>query len=84
MKDEEKKIKSTFDYQIYKAERIGKSYFIQEAILDKSIWELSKDLTIEDWRKIRTGDYWQIRDNLKGIEQKQFLKNCLNKYYRSK
>jgi len=31
------------------------------------------DLNINDWRKIRSGDYWLIRDSKKGIERSKFI-----------
>lgn len=84
MKEEEKKILNSLNYQIYKAERTNKSYLIQNAVLDKIMWEISKDLTIEDWRIIRGGEYWKIRDKLTGIEQKQFIRNCIQSYIKKK
>lgn len=33
----------------------------------------SKDLSYQDWKEIRTGDYWEIKDTLlKKMEKKRF------------
>jgi hypothetical protein len=45
------------------------------------------DLTIWDWKEIRTGNYWEIRDSLSGFDREMFIhgrielwrKNKLNK-----
>jgi hypothetical protein len=48
---------------------------------------ISKNLTIEDWRKIRTGDYYIKRDQSVGnlilnpyIPQMQFIISRIKKY----
>lgn len=38
----------------------------------KLIFLKTLDLDIDDWNKIRSGDYWVIRDSLRGIEQSKF------------
>lgn len=37
-------------------------------------------LDINDWRKIRVGDYWARRDSLQGIEQSKFIYNRVIDY----
>ena len=31
------------------------------------------DLSIQDWREIRVGNYWEIRDSLKSDERDSFI-----------
>ena len=40
---------------------------------DKLIFLKTLNLDINDWRKIRSGDFWLIRDSLQGIKQSQFI-----------
>lgn len=37
-------------------------------------------LDINDWRKIRVGDYWEIRNSLQGIEQSKFIYKRVTDY----
>lgn len=62
-----------FNWQISKAYKTNNKHFIEDAILNKRLYYLSKDLSIEDWRVIRSGDYYEIRDKLEWAEQKQFI-----------
>lgn len=62
-----------FNWQIAKAYKTKNELFIEDAILNKRLYYLAKDLTIEDWRRIRSGDYYQIRDKLEWAEQKKFI-----------
>jgi len=39
----------------------------------KLIFLKSINLSINDWREIRTGDYYLVRDSLSGIEQSKFI-----------
>jgi hypothetical protein len=54
--------------------------------LDRQLIKLSKELTIDDWRQIRSGDYYQIRDSFfnkltnNEIEQMYFILNRIKKY----
>lgn len=52
--------------------------------VNRELIKLCKDLTIEDWRIIRTGNYYEIRDKLTDIEQKQFIRNSILSYLRKK
>lgn len=38
------------------------------------------NLDLNDWRKIREGDYWEIRDSLQGIKQSKFIYNRVVDY----
>ena len=85
----EKKIdpEKIFDWQIQKAYKTKNQFFIDQALLNKRLFLISKDLTIEDWRKIRTGDYYIKRDQSKGnlildpyIPQMQFIISRIKKY----
>jgi hypothetical protein len=50
--------------------------------LNKQLIKLCKDLSIDDWRRIRSGDYYQIRDELTedSIKQMYFIINRIKKY----
>ena len=86
------KFKSTGDNQIDKAiaqfdEQIKKEY--RSAGGDKkkcpSYWHkllflTTMDLDLNDWRKIRVGDYWARRDLLEGIDQSEFIYNRVIDY----
>ena len=62
-----------FDYQVKKAFAIKNNFLIQQAKLNRELYLISKDLTIEDWRIIRSGNYYQIRDQLSGNKQMEFI-----------
>jgi hypothetical protein len=51
--------------------------------LHKQLIQLSKELTIDDWRRIRSGNYYQIRDSyIKNLnDKKTFLKLDNNLLY---
>lgn len=50
--------------------------------LNKQLIKLCKDLSIDEWRRIRSGDYYQIRDSLTedSINQMYFIINRIKKY----
>jgi hypothetical protein len=58
--------------------------------LTKDLIKLCENLTIDDWRQIRKGDYYQIRDsyvingNNKYKEQIMFIKQRVEKYLSEK
>ena len=58
--------------------------------LTKDLIKLCENLTIDDWRQIRKGDYYQIRDsyvingNNKYKEQIIFIKQRVEKYLSEK
>ena len=47
---------------------------------NKLIFLESATIYILDWREIRTGNYWQIRDSLKGIGQSRFIYERIKEY----
>jgi hypothetical protein len=76
-----------FNWQIQKANKTGNEFFIKQALLNRELFLISKNLTIEDWRKIRTGDYYIKRDQSVGnlvlnpyIPQMQFIISRIKKY----
>lgn len=46
----------------------------------KLIFLETMNLDINDWRKIRSGNYWQIHDSLQGIERSKFMFRRIKKY----
>ena len=46
----------------------------------KKIFVNSFDLEISDWRKLRSGDYYQKRDSLKNIDRDKFIFNRIMQY----
>lgn len=52
--------------------------------VNRELIKLCKDLTIEDWRIIRTGNYYEIKDKLEGVEQKIYIRNCIQSYIKKK
>tara|TARA_B100000768_G_C11204060_1_gene343025 strand:+ start:674 stop:838 length:165 start_codon:yes stop_codon:yes gene_type:complete len=42
------------------------------------------DLTIRDWKEIRTGDYWQTRDSLNGFNRERFIHSRIELWRRNK
>ena len=62
-----------FYWQLQKAEKSKNYFLIQQAKLNRELYLISKDLSIEDWRIIRSGDYYQIRDQLSGNKQMEFI-----------
>jgi hypothetical protein len=65
-------------------EKEKKRLYWENINVNRELIKLCKDLTIEDWRIIRGGNYWQIRDKLTDIEQKQFIRNCIQSYIKKK
>jgi len=46
----------------------------------KLLFLKTMNLDLNDWRKIRAGDYWSKRDSLRGIEQSRFIYNRILDY----
>ena len=42
-------------------------------VVERDLFVATYDLTIKDWKIIRNGDYYLIRDTYKGIKQKKFI-----------
>ena len=68
----DKKIKA--EYKYYKKSEKCPSY------LRKQLFLKTEKLSLNDWRIIRGGDYWEIRDSLQGFEQTKFIYNRVSKY----
>ncbi|MEI6508582.1 MAG: hypothetical protein WCO54_08845 [Bacteroidota bacterium] len=73
----ENNIEKAFNWAIIKAEKTKNKFFIEDAILNKRLYYLSRDLSIDDWRAIRSGNYYEIRDKLEYAEQKRFIIDCI-------
>jgi hypothetical protein len=70
-----------FNWQVKKAYATKNDFLIEQANLNRDIYIYSKNLTIEDWRIIRSGNYYQMRDKLKGNELMKFILEKI-RYYR--
>ena len=70
-----------FDNQIKKEYKssYGNKYTC-ESYWSKSLFIESLELTIDDWRKIRTEEYWLLKETLKGIALKKFKINRIKQY----
>jgi uncharacterized protein YxjI len=81
-----KRVNDKFDLQIKK-----EALFL----IDKKLFNITKSFTIDDWRIIRTAEYWETHDNIlrfnypweeipNQIECKKFIlsqvKQYINKY----
>lgn len=73
MKEKVIDIERSFNWQVQKALNTKSYFLIQQAKLNRELYLISKDLSIEDWRIIRSGDYYQIKDQLSGNEQIEFI-----------
>lgn len=49
-------------------------------ITHKELFDLSIDLTIDDWNLIRTDEYWERFDQLTYDSQKDFTLRCVKQY----
>jgi len=78
----EKKIdpETYFNWQVKKAYATKNDFFIEQANLNRDIYIYSKNLTIEDWRIIRSGNYYERRDKLKGNELMKFILEKIRYY----
>lgn len=58
------------NYEVYNStlqffrKQIG--YRATNAVKEKELYELGRDLTVLDWSKIRTKEYWEKYDSLSG------------------
>ena len=49
--------------------------------LDKEIFILSLEFSLEDWRRMRTKKYWEKRDAIENLyEQKNFILLSMREY----
>lgn len=55
-----------------------------QSYIKKLIYCFSLNLTIDDWRIIRSGDYWDVRDSLTGIKKDKFTLKRIVKYLETK
>lgn len=46
----------------------------------KLLFLKTMNLDLTDWMKIRTGDYWEKRDLLQGVEQSKFVYKKVTDY----
>jgi hypothetical protein len=67
-------IETSFNKQIYKETRYANGFPETEtpAYWCKKVFEISRNLSIDDWREIRTESYYQTRDEL----SIRILNNC--------
>jgi hypothetical protein len=74
-------VKRIFEKQIrYRDSSLGYDYSLRNA-LQKELFELTADLTLNDWRKIRGEKYWKQKDQIKDeIESLTFTIYQIKKY----
>lgn len=66
-------LNSVFDRQIKEDKRYK---------IDKEIFNLTLNWSVEDWKKIRTETYWKEIDNISGdINKKIYKLNKIKQYY---
>jgi hypothetical protein len=71
----------SFDGQIKKEYKIANGdRYKCTSYWSKNIFLLSINLTIADWKKIRSDDYWITHDCLDGIEKSKFIFNRIKTY----
>ena len=58
--------------------KYSKSYW------DKRLFIQTQGLTLGDWKKIRTPEYWEIHDSLSGIERSKFILKSVTEYTENK
>ena len=46
----------------------------------KQLFLKTLDFDLNDWKKIRSGDYWEKRDSKQGIEQLKFIYERVTQY----
>lgn len=68
-----KKAISNFDRQIKNEIKVFKHEKNCPSYLDKKLFEISVGLTIDEWKEVRSGEYYKIRDTLKEQERKKLL-----------
>jgi hypothetical protein len=62
------KTNKAFDKSI----KFAESYIVAETLeIEKKIFNLAIDLSISDWRAIRSGDYWDKKDAIRFEYAKQ-------------
>ncbi len=47
-------------------------------------YKITEGLDIDDWRVIRSGDYYDVCDKLKGINRDKFVINRVNNYLKQR
>ena len=48
------------------------------------IQNIVKHMSIEDWKKLRVGDYYKKRDTLRGVAQFEFVVKRVQNYLKNK
>jgi hypothetical protein len=78
-------VKRIFEKQIrYRDSSLGYDYSLRDA-LQKELFELTANLTLNDWRKIRGEKYWKQKDQIKDeIESLKFTIDQIEKYLLNK
>ena len=70
--DEIIRLNSYFDKQSYKN---------PISVLDKKIFNLTLDFTLNDWKLVRKGKYWEKLDGMTNeLERKKYTLNIITEY----
>ena len=65
-------INSIFDYQIKRGD--------QKSRVHKELFNLTFDFTLDDWRNIRTKEYWDTIDKFDYDTKKIYTLGCVKSY----
>ena len=76
---------SKFDSQINALLNNGKRSEASYVNTCKRCFELAFNFTLNDWREVRKGDYFEVMDNIKGTHNKALFRlERIKKYLDSK
>lgn len=65
-------INSIFDYQIKRGD--------WKSRIHKELFNLTFDFTLDDWRNIRTKEYWETIDKFDYDTKKRYTLDCVKRY----
>jgi len=83
MNKEKNRVNWYFDRQMSKNKPHTKAY--KKSELDKILFNRSLQLSIEDWREIRGGEFWQEYDEIEcNIEKHEFTLEKIDSYLNNK
>ena len=49
-------------------------------LIDKKLFNLTLNFTINDWRTMRTAEYWETIKKLNSIKRKEYTLICVKNY----
>lgn len=86
MNDEIKRLNYLFESQSATERKRYRIPYHQEtkSDIDQKLFKHHLSLGLDDWRKIRSGDYYDIVDKKTGIERSKFILQKIEEYLDSK